>query len=439
MLRPDDPLRRAASARSRRHLRLRPQPRLSRRGQRDAEASRAVRRRRASAPAVKVFVDTAPVMEKPLAQAGRARLAGQAHQPRLARATAPGCSWARSTPRSRSTPDPPHADRCGSCARCLDVCPTGGVPGALSARRYALHLLPHHRASRADPARAAPAARQPDLRLRRLPRGLPMEPLRPRNAARQAPRPRRPHAPRARRAGCFGRRRLPDAVRRIPVKRIGRNRFVRNVLIAIGNAGDPALRPAAARARDDPDPVVAEAASWAVARARGSSRLSGLVKRSFSLAGHRTSVALEPEFWAVLTDIAAARQIRLSASSRKPTPPGRPATPWHPRYGCWQFGKTRFRINHAASLFAISSLARALAGQERLRGTNMVNPLKAPGPTGADQPPISPLVISDRLISLAEQAGQVGCVATARHLIRLASRVLEEKSGFAPQARPSLG
>jgi len=53
---------------------------------------------------------------------------------------------------------------------------------------------------------------------------------------------------------------------------------------------------------------------------------------------------------------------------------------------------------------------------------------------GTGQAPVSPLLISDRLISLAEQAGQVGCTATARHLIRLASRVLEEKTGFAPLA-----
>jgi epoxyqueuosine reductase len=48
-----------------------------------------------------------------------------------------------------------------------------------------------------------------------------------------------------------------------PIKRIGRNRFVRNVLIAIGNAADPALLPIAEGLRQDPDPVVAEAADWA--------------------------------------------------------------------------------------------------------------------------------------------------------------------------------
>jgi epoxyqueuosine reductase len=51
-----------------------------------------------------------------------------------------------------------------------------------------------------------------------------------------------------------------------PIKRIGRDRFVRNVLIAIGNAGDIALLPAAAARLDDADPVVAEAACWAVRR-----------------------------------------------------------------------------------------------------------------------------------------------------------------------------
>jgi epoxyqueuosine reductase len=51
-----------------------------------------------------------------------------------------------------------------------------------------------------------------------------------------------------------------------PIKRIGRDRFVRNVLIAIGNAGDLALLPAAVARREDPNPVVAEAAAWAVQR-----------------------------------------------------------------------------------------------------------------------------------------------------------------------------
>jgi epoxyqueuosine reductase len=56
-----------------------------------------------------------------------------------------------------------------------------------------------------------------------------------------------------------------------PIKRIGRGRFVRNVLIAIGNAGDRTLLPSAAARLDDADPVVADAAAWAVQRLEGCS------------------------------------------------------------------------------------------------------------------------------------------------------------------------
>ncbi len=61
---------------------------------------------------------------------------------------------------------------------------------------------------------------------------------------------------------------LSPHVRRRPVKRIGRDRFVRNVLIAIGNSADSALLPHASRLNADNDTVVAEAAQWAVARLR---------------------------------------------------------------------------------------------------------------------------------------------------------------------------
>jgi epoxyqueuosine reductase len=53
-----------------------------------------------------------------------------------------------------------------------------------------------------------------------------------------------------------------------PIKRIGRDRMVRNVLYAIGNSGDPALAPVAQALVEDTDPAVADAARWAVARLR---------------------------------------------------------------------------------------------------------------------------------------------------------------------------
>ena len=60
-----------------------------------------------------------------------------------------------------------------------------------------------------------------------------------------------------------------------PIKRIGRDRFVRNVLIAIGNSGDRGLRPVAERLRTDPNDVVAEAAGWASERLRSADQLTG--------------------------------------------------------------------------------------------------------------------------------------------------------------------
>ncbi len=75
------------------------------------------------APRVKVFVDTAPVMEKPLAE--RAGLGWQGKHTNLVSRT--HGSWlflARSTPTLELAPDEPHADRCGTCSRCQDVCPT---------------------------------------------------------------------------------------------------------------------------------------------------------------------------------------------------------------------------------------------------------------------------------------------------------------------------
>ena len=120
---------------------------------------------------------------------------------------------------------------------------------ALPARCAALHLLPHHRAQGADPARVPRGDRQPHLWLRRLPRRLPVEQVRQRRLARRS----------LPRATICARRRWPSSLalddagfRALfsgsPVKRIGRDRFVRNVLIAAGNSGDAALVGAVPRA-----------------------------------------------------------------------------------------------------------------------------------------------------------------------------------------------
>ena len=131
----------------------------------------------ASGCEVKVFVDTAAVMEKPLAQAAGLGWQGK-HTNLVSRQFG---SWlflgaiftASDLPR-----DEADIDHCGSCRACLDICPDVRVSGALQARCAALHFLSHHREQGADPARISQGHRQPHLWLRRLPRGLPVEQIR---------------------------------------------------------------------------------------------------------------------------------------------------------------------------------------------------------------------------------------------------------------------
>jgi len=216
-------------------------------------------------PEVKVFVDTAPVMEKPLAE--RAGIGWQGkHTNLVSRAHGSWLFLGEIYTTLDIAADAAHADRCGSCSRCLAVCPTDAFPAPyrLDATRCISYLtiehhgaIPHelrplmgNRIYGCDDClavcpwnRFARATRQDRLRAR---------------ADLTAPRL-------AELAG------LDDAGFRAmfvgsPIRRIGRDRFVRNVLIAIGNSGDPTLRAVAARLRSDPDAVVAEAAAWACAR-----------------------------------------------------------------------------------------------------------------------------------------------------------------------------
>ncbi len=167
---------RSRHPRSRRDLGLCPGRRLSRRHQEapqapGALAHRAGRRRREGVRRHRGRDGKA---------AGRRRghrLAGQAHQPGVAPVRLVAVSRrdlhhprsAARSGRSRSLRDLPGVSR---------RLPDRGVPRAVPPRCAALHLLPHHRAQGPDPARTAPADRQPHLRLRRLPRGVPMEQVR---------------------------------------------------------------------------------------------------------------------------------------------------------------------------------------------------------------------------------------------------------------------
>ncbi len=225
-------------------------------------------------PGVKVFVDTAPVMEKPLAQ--RAGLGWQGkHTNLVSRAHGSWLFLGEIYTTLALPPDDAHADRCGTCARCLAACPTAAFPAPyrLDATRCISYLTIEHRGPIPHALRPlmgnriygcddclaacpwnrfARAAAEPKLRARA---DLVAPDLAELAALDDA-------GFRARFAGS-------------PVKRVGRDRFVRNVLMAVGNSADPALLPAARRLLTDPDPTVAEAAAWAVARLSPSSTTEG--------------------------------------------------------------------------------------------------------------------------------------------------------------------
>jgi epoxyqueuosine reductase len=214
---------------------------------------------------VKVFVDTAPVMEKPLAAA--AGLGWQGRHTNLVSRELGSWLFLGAIFTDADLPaDAPERDHCGSCRACLDACPTDAFPAPyqLDARRCISYLTIEH-------AGPIPAAfREPmgnriygcDDCLAACPWNKFAQ------AAREAKLQARPDLTAPRLAELA---RLDDAAFRAlfsgsPVKRIGRDRFLRNVALAIGNSGSPALAGEAERLVADPSPVVRGAAIWALAR-----------------------------------------------------------------------------------------------------------------------------------------------------------------------------
>ena len=217
------------------------------------------------APEVKVFVDTAPVMEKPLAQSAGLGWQGK-HTNLVSRAHGSWLFLGEIYTTLALPPDPPHADRCGSCARRMAACPTAAFPAPyrLDATRCISYLTIEHRGP-------IPHALRPLMgnRIYGCDDCLAACPWN--RFARAAAEPKLRARDDLTAPGLADLAALDDAGFRArfagsPVKRIGRDRFVRNVLVAIGNSADPALLPSARRLLADPDPVVAEAAAWAVAR-----------------------------------------------------------------------------------------------------------------------------------------------------------------------------
>ena len=215
---------------------------------------------------IKVFVDTAPVMEKPLAQA--AGLGWQGKHTNLLSRDLGNWFFLGAIFTTLDLPkDAPEVDHCGTCTACLDVCPTKAFPAPyqLDARRCISYLTIEHDGPVDAELRALMGNRiyGCDDCLAVCPWNKFAK------AASEIG-----YQPRVGAPELADLARLDDAGFRArfagsPIKRIGRNRFVRNVLYAIGNSGLPDLAPAAAALLGDADPSVADAARWSLTRLRG--------------------------------------------------------------------------------------------------------------------------------------------------------------------------
>jgi epoxyqueuosine reductase len=216
-------------------------------------------------PQVKVFVDTAPVMEKPLAE--RAGIGWQGkHTNLVSRQHGSWLFLGEIYTTLDIAPDEAHADRCGTCSRCLDICPTNAFPAPyrLDATRCISYLTIEHHGPIPHELRPLMGNRiygcDDCLAVcpwNRFARTTPHEKLRARGDL---------AAPRLAELAALDDTGFRTMFSGSPIKRIGRDRFVRNVLIAIGNSGDASLRPVAARLTEDTNDVVAEAAAWAFER-----------------------------------------------------------------------------------------------------------------------------------------------------------------------------
>src|SRR6266446_1303656 len=215
--------------------------------------------------ALKLFVDTAPVMEKPLAE--RAGLGWQGkHTNLVSREFGSWLFLGEIYLSLELAPDAADADHCGSCRRCLDVCPTAAFPAPyrLDARRCISYLTIEHKGM-------IPVELRPLIgnRIYGCDDCLAVCPWN--KFARQGHDAKLSARAELRAPALAELAQLDDAgfrklFARTAIKRTGRDRFVRNVLIAIGNSRNPALAPCAERLLNDTSAIVRGAAVWALGR-----------------------------------------------------------------------------------------------------------------------------------------------------------------------------
>lgn len=249
----------------------------------------------------KVFVDTAAVMEKPLAAA--AGLGWQGKHTNVVSRDFGSWLFLGAIFTTLDLPaDAPHSDSCGTCSACLDICPTAAFPAPyrLDARRCISYLTIEHKGP-------IPRELRPLIgnRIYGCDDCLAVCPW---NKFARAGREAKLAARATLRAPKLADlARLDDAGFRAmfahsPIKRTGRDRFVRNILIALGNSGDPGLAPEAERLLVDASPLVRGAAIWAIARL-APHQISGLA------AAHRPAEndSTVAEEWSVALGAAAPR------------------------------------------------------------------------------------------------------------------------------------
>jgi epoxyqueuosine reductase len=214
---------------------------------------------------VKVFVDTAPLMEKPFAEAAGLGWQGK-HTVVVSRAFGSWLFLGAILTDAVLPADAPQGESCGSCTRCLDACPTHAFPAPfqLDARRCLAYLTVEHKGPIPREFRVAMGNRVYgcDDCLAVCPWNKFA------SATHEAKLMARDELNAPALADLV---KLDDAGFRAlftgsPVKRIGVKRFLRNVLIAIGNSDDPGFLPAVEARLDDPEPLVRGAAIWALRR-----------------------------------------------------------------------------------------------------------------------------------------------------------------------------
>jgi epoxyqueuosine reductase len=228
---------------------------------------------------VKVFVDTAPVMEKPLAEAGGIGWQGK-HTNLVSRELGSWLFLGEVFLALDLPADAAEGDHCGECRRCLDACPTQAFPAPyrIDARRCISYLTIEHKGPIPPELRPlignriygcdvclsvcpwnkfAQAAAQPELKARA---DL--------------------TAPELAELAALDDMAFRQLFSGSPIKRIGRDRFLRNVLIAIGNSGDSGLAAPAEYCLADPSPLVRGAAVWALTRLLPADELRDLAGRA---------------------------------------------------------------------------------------------------------------------------------------------------------------